>query len=461
VRIHVEGSLGEILESELGNHPQVEVYRLKVESVGAAPGTLWRFLALSDRSLDLVLVTDIDEPLASKTLMTDAFERDEDAALGRLGAFHSDRHFLISPANSTAKNYPMILASHVLGRPALVDFDMAKALRGFMAFRRHASRTERPWAYAESDRPNSYNEAIGTHVYGWGSHWSTYCFDERFLKHVVYYHFADRGRLLTFSKSIAPSRMSPEGVWDHEYARARGNSTVDPSIAMKISELPLSREARRTAYLIAEHRWIFDELLALMRRFSKQGTCGCVFFHEIARPEASELIPKQLNLVRTAREASRVLEVGFNAGHSAALMLLANPTIMVRSFDNCELDYTRHCYEFLRSIFGSRLSLVPGPSQSSVPADAIDDYDLVHVDGDHRYEAVRCDLANCLAKCRDRAIVIMDDYEVGNDIARAVAERSELVRTCEFELCSTLAGSSHAAFRFRRNEVLAMPRANP
>lgn len=449
LRIYVERSLAELVSLEFGEHPQVEVYRMRTDSVGASPGTLWRFLALADRSLELTLVTDIDESLADKTEGVRAFELDRRSAVGRRGSFDMDSRYLVASDRSIVKNYPVLLASQVLSRPGMVDFDMAAALRGFMAFRRHAAGTARPWAYSDDERLGAYNEAVDAHRFGWGSHWYMYCFDERFLKHVVYYHFANKGELLTWSRTLTPTHLNPEGVWDLEYARARGNAAVDAANVSELSALNLSPEATRTAYLVAEHRWIFDGLLKLMRRYSSTGSCGCVFFHEISRPYALELVPKQLNLVQAARSARHVLEIGFNAGHSAALMLLANPSLKLRAFDTCGLEYTRPCFEYLQSIFGPRLTLVEGASESSVPADRRADYDLVHVDGDHRYEAVAADLTNSLAKCRHDAIVILDDHEIDSDVARASACRSDLLLTREFELHPTIPGSSQAIFRYR------------
>ena len=163
-----------------------------------------------------------------------SFEMDRWSAIARLGGFTSGTKYLVDPPNSPAKNYATMMGGLTMSRPARWDFDSAAAMRGFMAFRRHMATTDRPWAYAENDTPNAYNQPIGGHTHGWGSHWFMYGFDERFLKHVVYYHFARMGGVHTWAESIPPSGMSPEGVCDLEHVRSQGNTTVCPHTATRI-----------------------------------------------------------------------------------------------------------------------------------------------------------------------------------------------------------------------------------
>ena len=91
----------------------------------------------------------------------------------------------------------------------------------------------------------------------------------------------------------------------------------------------------------------------------------------------------------------RVAEIGFNAGHSAAMMLatFASPPVSIVSFDICRHGYTVPAYEQLRDTFGvARLRLVCGDSLESVPR-FVDDgggarFDAVLIDGGHLYHQV-------------------------------------------------------------------------
>jgi|UniRef100_A0A7S3BNT3 hypothetical protein len=66
--------------------------------------------------------------------------------------------------------------------------------------------------------------------------------------------------------------------------------------------------------------------------------------------------------VGLARVGTRMLEVGFNAGHSAALALTANPTLEYEGFDLCAHNYTARCYDLLAHRFPGRVSLTCGDS---------------------------------------------------------------------------------------------------
>jgi hypothetical protein len=205
----------------------------------------------------------------------------------------------------------------------------------------------------------------------------------------------------------------------------------------------------RIAFVLDEFRWIFDSLLEIMRRHDHTGYCGNLFFHDISQPYFIELVPKQINLCHAAKAATKAIEIGFNAGHSAAIMLLANPSLTIRAFDTCSLAYTMPCVEFLNSVFDNRLTLVPGESRLTVGADAVHGYDLAHIDADHSFAAVTADLAKCLQKCLDGAVVIMDDFEGDNDVARATLQRTDLIPSETQMVCRVFPGSSHAMFEYR------------
>lgn len=143
-----------------------------------------------------------------------------------------------------------------------------------------------------------------------------------------------------------------------------------------------------------------------------------------------EMVAKQKNLLALARslpargadgQPLRILEVGFNAGHSVCLMLLANPSARVVAFDLCEHGYTQPCAEALRRHFGAhRLELYAGPSTETLPAyraqhpDAV--FDLLHIDGGHQYRVALSDMENCWRLARGalgpRSVVVLDDTDI-------------------------------------------------
>merc|ERR1712217_207090 len=108
-----------------------------------------------------------------------------------------------------------------------------------------------------------------------------------------------------------------------------------------------------------------------------------------------------------------ICEVGFTAGHSAALFLNANPQVKVIAFDIGQFPHTRGNLALMKDLFGDRFEYILGPSETAVPEfhrrrpDV--KCDVISVDGDHSTEGTYADLANFreLASCRNW--VLMDD----------------------------------------------------
>ena len=109
----------------------------------------------------------------------------------------------------------------------------------------------------------------------------------------------------------------------------------------------------------------------------------------------------------------RICEVGFNAGHSTALWLTANPTATVVSFDlfnNMTDAYKGRNLDVLQSVFPGRLREHRGDSLHTVPSAHIEPRcDLVHVDGRHSYENTVKDAMNLMAKSHPTALYLFDD----------------------------------------------------
>jgi hypothetical protein len=446
LRIYVERGLGERVFAEFRIHPQVEIYQMNANSIGSSPGALWRFMALADPSLEMVLETDIDEPLMAKADYIRSFEMDSRSIIGRVAGFVSDGNYLVAPNESTVKNYATMTASCVMSRPAQIDFDMVAALRGFMAYRRYYSESERPWAYDEDEDPSAYNLPIGCHIYGWGSHWYMYGFDERFLKHVLYYHFAERGGLHTWTLSLPPSQLNPEGLCDLQYIRSRENTVVNPHTAVRFAPLQLAPNALRIAFILDEHRWVFESLLQIIQKHSSRGLRRNLFFRDTTDPYCIDLVGKQLNLFQAAQHASNALEIGFNAGHGAAIMLLANPSLTVCALDTCFLAYTKPCFDFLNSIFEKRIALIEAPQFGF---NVNSKYNLMHIDSGDRGVTGDVDLVNALAKCVDGATIIIDDYDGSNNIAEIIGRTKNLVATDSY----TEEQGSHYIFRHRLTKL--------
>ena len=118
------------------------------------------------------------------------------------------------------------------------------------------------------------------------------------------------------------------------------------------------------------------------------------------------------------------LQTGFNGGHSAAVILMANPRISMTSFDIGQ-GFMSAAQDVIFRLFGDRHKLVLGDSKVTIPVQNPPPYcDLILIDGDHRYETVIQDIRNFnrIASCN--ATVLLDDWR-DEDVLQAVKEAQE------------------------------------
>ena len=108
-----------------------------------------------------------------------------------------------------------------------------------------------------------------------------------------------------------------------------------------------------------------------------------------------------------------VMEIGFNAGHSAEVFLENNDTLNLTSFDLGEHDYVLAAKEYIDKMYPNRHSLILGDSTVSVPKYINDNpgktFDLIFIDGGHEYIIANADLENCKKLANKDTIVIIDD----------------------------------------------------
>ena len=108
-----------------------------------------------------------------------------------------------------------------------------------------------------------------------------------------------------------------------------------------------------------------------------------------------------------------ICEVGFNAGHSTALWLSANPTATIDTFDlfNPHLTgFMRPNLLFLQRRFPGRLTAHVGDSLRTIPAANLSTpCDLVHVDGRHSYANTRQDTINFMRISHPSTLYLFDD----------------------------------------------------
>ena len=125
-------------------------------------------------------------------------------------------------------------------------------------------------------------------------------------------------------------------------------------------------------------------------------------------------VDKQIeDLIKLTQDAKTVLEIGFNAGHSAELFLKHNPNLHLTSFDLGRHDYVKVAKEYMDLTYPNRHTLILGDSRITVPQFVKDHpdtvFDVLFIDGGHGYEIIRSDMDNCFKMAHKESIVILDD----------------------------------------------------
>lgn len=116
-----------------------------------------------------------------------------------------------------------------------------------------------------------------------------------------------------------------------------------------------------------------------------------------------------IDLVELTKNATNVMEIGFNAGHSAEILLKYNPSLHLTSFDIGHHNYVPHAKEFIDHYYPERHILILGDSTKTVPEFKDTIFDVIFIDGGNDYSVVNADLNNCKRFANSNTIVILDD----------------------------------------------------
>ena len=108
-----------------------------------------------------------------------------------------------------------------------------------------------------------------------------------------------------------------------------------------------------------------------------------------------------------------IMEIGFNAGHSAELFL-ENSNAYVYSFDLGEHfhQYLKYGKQYINNTYINRHILILGDSTIRIPIFAQNNnikFDIIFIDGGHSYDVAYADLMNCRKLATENTIIIMDD----------------------------------------------------
>jgi len=122
-------------------------------------------------------------------------------------------------------------------------------------------------------------------------------------------------------------------------------------------------------------------------------------------------VPKQMEHLREIVRNPRIktmLEIGFNAGHSADVFLSENPNLHLTSYDLGTHVYGPVGKEYIDATYPGRHTIMLGDSRETLPKNN-SKYDCFFIDGGHEYDVALSDMKNCARLANPYAVVIFDD----------------------------------------------------
>eukprot|EP00195_Chlamydomonas_chlamydogama_P008006 CAMPEP_0202897814 /NCGR_PEP_ID=MMETSP1392-20130828/6492_1 /ASSEMBLY_ACC=CAM_ASM_000868 /TAXON_ID=225041 /ORGANISM="Chlamydomonas chlamydogama, Strain SAG 11-48b" /LENGTH=338 /DNA_ID=CAMNT_0049583565 /DNA_START=117 /DNA_END=1133 /DNA_ORIENTATION=+ len=142
---------------------------------------------------------------------------------------------------------------------------------------------------------------------------------------------------------------------------------------------------------------------AVTEEQAKKGICGHI-----------GTVPREIALyakLAASPGVKTICEIGFNAGHSSAVFLHANPEAVLYQFDIMEQAYSNRSTTFFKRKYGDRFHFIKGSSTDTLPWFRSQNItcDLFSVDGVHNMEYCMTDVVNAVSLMRVGSILIADD----------------------------------------------------
>ena len=190
VNLYLGNNLSDYIP-ELSRYKFLNIYLMKSKSPEVQPGTLWRFMDITNKSYNKVFVADIDEHWN----WVRVWDVNNNA---KLSTCKPSDEFTNIDFNLSAYNFATIIASHIIVQPNKFNYDIVDVMKGFISLCAKREKSINPYCFDDDDPVTLtlWNYPVEGHEFGWGRKTTVYGFDEFFLKHVVYYDAYPSVRLI-------------------------------------------------------------------------------------------------------------------------------------------------------------------------------------------------------------------------------------------------------------------------
>jgi len=198
----------------------------------------------------------------------------------------------------------------------------------------------------------------------------------------------------------------------HHFAGGPGNS--EPKITTMSNFLRELKDSTISNNINSAKEFININLLPIIQSCGEPLE-GNIFMIHHTTTYTDVFINKAKNISNLVlnKNIKSVMEIGFNSGFSALLMLFTNPYMKLTCFDLGEHSYTLPCFLKLKETFGDRINIIIGDSTKTLP-NINEKYELIHIDGGHSTEVAESDILNSYRLSKSGTILIMDDYDFSN-----------------------------------------------
>jgi len=162
------------------------------------------------------------------------------------------------------------------------------------------------------------------------------------------------------------------------------------------------------------------EIDALVKNSGEQLEGNC-FYHGNTNLTDWRFIYKRVNYVSAIRDFNikRMLEIGFNAGHSAVIFLEAMPQDgEYTCLDLGEHSYSQPCFTMLKTKYPQIKELILGDSRQTLPnllskrPEYLNSFDCIHIDGGHQEDVILSDINCAHLLLKSGGILIVDDTQM-------------------------------------------------